>query len=289
MRPNNAVIPILFAMILAACATTEDPWNYDVGVDTAYDPGTDPGFDPGYDPGYDPGTDTIIDPGTDPVVDPGTDPVVDPITDPGTDPGCTETPCGLVPQCGCAVGQKCSLVGTTRQCVTSGFGTRGASCTADSDCAAGLICLLMFTQESASEGACYPFCNSETECPGDAAVCWEAFTGSTDKVCTLGCNLITSSGCPSGSKCMHLSIPTGQDITDCSADAGSGTLGSYCTLESQCGPGYFCGAASSVFECIGYCTLLPTDSCIYGCQQFVDGSGLPADIVFDGYSYGYCY
>ncbi len=277
------------AILAVACAKT-DPGE--VYWDTGYDPGYDTGADTQYDPGFDTGYDPSIEPTVDPSVDTVTDTSADTITDTAVDTGtCPETPCGLIPQCGCPAGQKCSLVGTARSCVAAGYGTRGSSCTADSDCAAGLICLELFTGEGASEAACYPFCSSETECPGDAAVCWEAFLGLTDRICTLGCNLVTSAGCPSGTKCLLLTLPApyNMNITDCTADAGSGILGSFCTVESHCGPGYFCGSASGTDECIGYCTISPYDSCAFGCRQFVDASSMPVTLYFDGTSYGYCY
>ncbi len=204
---------------------------------------------------------------------------------------CLETPCGLVPNCGCPSGQKCSLVtGPARACVTAGTGLKGASCTLDSECAAGLICVELPSDEGRSAGACYPFCDSELDCPGDASVCWEAFTGTTDSICSLGCNLVTSTGCPSGSKCnLYELTGSGTDLTDCTSDSGTGGTGSFCTLESHCGPGHFC-SGTPYNECIPYCTLTPFDSCFLGCTEFVDGgTGLPVTIAFDGATYGYCF
>jgi hypothetical protein len=206
---------------------------------------------------------------------------------------CLETPCGLVPNCGCPSGQKCSLVAGTggtpvRACVASGSGTKGASCTLDSDCAAGFICTQMYSDEGRTDSACYPFCDSDLDCPGDASVCWEAFVGTTDSICSLGCNLLTSTGCPVGSKCTVLTLSTsGTMLTDCTSDAGTGGAGAFCSLESHCGSGHFC--ETSLSECIAYCTITPWDSCFWGCSSFVDTGGSPVTILFDGVSYGYCY
>jgi hypothetical protein len=72
------------------------------------------------------------------------------------------------------------------------------------------------------------------------------------------------------------------------ADVGTGGLYGFCLDESYCASGFYCDAG--VMECIGYCTISPSDSCsVWTCTQFVDGGGLPVSIVFDGVSYGYCY
>jgi len=276
MGKRHPLHALAIAALLCGCAKGEDTW--DISIDYHPDTGGgDTGWDPGWDTGLDPGPDTGLDTG----IDTGHDTSVDP----GTDTGCP-SPCGLVPQCGCPTGQKCSLTGDppVRGCVTAGTGTKGVSCLTDDDCAAGFICVGLFTNEGASEAACYPFCASEVQCPGDASVCFAAFSGTTDSICSLGCNLITNSGCPSGSKCTVLTITsTGQAITDCTADSGYGTAGSSCSVESDCGPGTFC-ETTTLYECLGFCTVSPTDSCpSWGCESF----STPA--IFDGIEYGYCY
>ncbi len=207
---------------------------------------------------------------------------------------CAETPCGLVPNCGCPDGQKCSLVthgsSTLRACVAAGPGTMGSACTSDAGCAAGLICLELPSEEGGTAAACYPFCDSDSDCPGDASLCHEAFADTTDQICSLGCHLITSTGCPSGSKCaLYVLTATGQPLTDCTSDLGSGGYLTMCAAESDCRSGFYCDSGAG--QCIGYCSIWPTDTCIYGtgCRQFVDGMGSPVGIVFDGTSYGYCF
>lgn len=122
-------------------------------------------------------------------------------------------------------------------------------------------------------------------------MCYEAFSGTTDMICSLGCNLLTSSGCPAGSKCsLYTLTATGQPLTDCTSDVGTGGYVSLCTDERDCASGYYCDSGAS--ECIGYCSISPSDSCIYtatGCRQFVDGGGSSVDVTFDGVSYGYCF
>jgi hypothetical protein len=250
-------------------------------VDTMAEPWIDTAVDSWADTGVDPWTDTGVDPWTDTAVDTGTD-----------TSSCSEAPCGLVPQCGCPPGFKCSILGDgERACVTAGTGTRGTTCVSDDDCAAGFVCISLFSVEGNDMGACYPYCESAAGCPGDGSVCWEVESTADAWVCTMGCNLVSNEWCPLGSKCYVLKMadPYDEYATDCTADAGYGTQGDACTADSQCGPGYFCGADSGIDECIGYCTITPIDSCSFGCQQFVDEYGGPLDLSFDGFSYGYCY
>jgi hypothetical protein len=286
MKPGSRAKPAclaIAALLAGGCATGgSDPYFWDTGiVDTHGDTGL---------PDTAPDT-SLPDTGWDTGLDTPPDTAGDIYVDTAPDTTCTETPCGLVPNCGCPSGQKCSLVGSVRQCVDAGTGVKGSPCTDDTQCAAGFLCVGLFTTEGATERACYPFCLDESHCSGDASICFEAFTGVTDRICSLGCNLLTGSGCPSGSKCTLLTLTTtGQNFTDCTADAGSGYMGSICTLESQCGAGTFCGHESGVDECIGYCSITPSDSCTCGmCQQFTDSVGTPVTIIFDGISYGYCY
>jgi hypothetical protein len=255
-----AALPV-FLVIGGGCAEedTSLDLHIDHGVDFPYDPGYDPGFDPGYDPVYDPG----YDPGYDPVYDPGYDPVYDPGT-------CTESPCGLYPNCGCPAGQKCSLDDTgSRACMPAGAGAMGSTCTSDADCAMGYICL--GTSLDGSTGACYPFCDSDADCAGDGSICFQLALGETPidaYTCSYPCDLTTASGCPPGHGCDLYGIDengdtiTEQDFTDCNGEVGSGTQGAYCTSEDQCGTTHVCYLDE--YTCLGYCyvgaTVCPSPS-----------------------------
>lgn len=241
--------------------------------------------------GEDAGADAedVVTPDADDPGDPETDPAGDAVEDVVDDgPPCDETPCGLIPNCGCPTGQKCSVTGTTheRQCVDAGTGTAAEPCERDDECEAETFCARMFSPAGADEAICFGFCRDEGDCPGDASICLRGLAPETVGYCTIGCDLLTSEPCPDGSKCKWLRTTTDVDYTDCIADVGAGLMGSSCTGEDQCAPGYFCSGSTT---CIGYCRISPApDTCTFGCSQF-SISGSPVDLVFDGVSYGYCW
>jgi cysteine-rich repeat protein len=218
-----------------------------------------------------------------------------PPDDSGTDTGsCPESPCRLMPQCGCPAGQKCTLdpasTSTTlvKQCAAAGTRNETQTCTAETDCTAGTGCFVLFSESTTStEAMCYRYCASASDCTGVGSLCVPLLTtASYPGYCSHSCNIISNSGCPSGTKCMPLVLSaTSQLLTDCSADAGYGSAGSYCTVEADCGIGTFCGAESGVNECIAYCTNPPYGSCSggYTCNSFTE------PFILGGTEYGYCY
>jgi len=258
---------------LTGCAKGDEV-VLDIRVDHGYDyiydfPPDTPGdfpYDPAYDPALDPGYDPVLDPGYDPVLDPGYDPVLDPGYDPGT---CTESPCGLKPNCGCPVGQKCTLDDAGgRTCLTAGSGTTGSTCMADEECAAGYICLA--TNPSGTTAACYAYCDTDADCPGDGAICFQLGIGGVPIdawTCSYSCDLVTSSGCPAGHGCDLYGIDEDgdtifdKDFTDCNGEVGTGTQGTYCFEEIDCAPGFVCYQTDA--QCIGYCYVGLT-SCPWG-------------------------
>jgi hypothetical protein len=274
------------ASILLGCASGgDDPFFWDTGTaDTA---GGDTGLDPflpdtGLDTGLDTGTDTPVDTATDTVVDTG------------PDTACTETPCGLLPNCGCDAGMKCHVNTTaspfTRECTTAGSGTSSTVCSSDSSCEAGTQCLPLYTEASSGESMCYDYCNSESDCPTDKSVCFSFYTSETyPKICSHGCDPFTGSGCPAGTKCgLFGLVSPPMNFTDCQADAGSARAGDYCAAETDCGAGTFC--ATSLNTCLAICQYPSGPQCSTSetCTQFVDSSSMPVTILLDGISYGYC-
>jgi hypothetical protein len=234
--------------------------------------------------------DLADDPVPDGVEDPADDPVEDPVVDADDDaPPCDGEPCGFLPNCGCPDGHKCTLAGTPveRRCVAEGTATRAEPCENDLDCEADTLCARMFSPAGADEPICFALCRSDSDCPGDAAICMFVFSPETEVgYCTTGCDLLTGEPCPDGSKCKWLRTTAGVNYTDCTADVGTGLMGSSCTGEEHCAPGHFCAGGEN---CMEYCRISPApDTCTFGCRQFTIDSA-PVDLVFDGVSYGYCW
>ena len=279
---------IAFGVVLAAlapgCAQVNDPvidYRVDHGLDTVPEPAPDTPSDVPYDPASDLRPDSVVDTAPDPVVDrpPDTTP------DTGT---CTESPCGLKPNCGCPTGQKCSLDDTGgRACMTAGTGALGATCVDDSSCAAGYICLL--TSSTGTTGACYPYCDTDANCTGTGSICFQLYLGTTPIdafVCSYACDLLTSSGCPAGHSCDFYLIDEDGDgvgdrgLTDCNSEVGTGTQGSSCASDAECASAYFCDASYTA-SCLAYC-YYATGSCPSGTTCYSSGFYLGSNEV------GYC-
>jgi hypothetical protein len=228
----------------------------------------------------------------DPIVDMVEDePVEDAIPDPEDDsPPCYETPCGLIPNCGCSSGEKCSVDRTTgtRHCTSAGSLEAGDRCTSDTQCETGTWCGPMWTEVGEDESLCMAFCENASDCPGDAAICLGEVPGETALgICSQGCDLLTSDPCPTGTKCYWFVATDDTHYTDCIADVGTGMIADSCTAEDDCQRGHYCSSGAGA--CIGYCRISPApDTCTYGCRAFMSG-GAPLDVEFDGVMYGYCW
>lgn len=272
------IIPILLPL---GCAKGESP-VLDVrpehGYDFIYDPSVDVPPDYPFEPGYDVVPDTPYD-----------YPV-----DTGGDTGpCSETPCGLKPNCGCPAGQKCSLDDTaSRACVQAGTGSTGSTCMDDAECAAGYLCLA--TNPDGTMGACFPYCNADTDCTGNGSICVELATADgpipNAAVCTYACDLVTNSGCPTGHGCDLYGMDRDEDgnidvdFTDCNSMVGAGTQGAYCTDESGCAPGYSCYTTELI--CLGYCF---DPGGISSCPSSTECIGFETPAYIGGREVGVCY
>jgi hypothetical protein len=287
MRISHLPACIAAATLLVSCATGETPWPDSWTTDSPADTALEPGLDWAPDTAPDTG---LPDTG----VDTGTDPGADTAIDPGTDPGCAESPCGLLPNCGCPSGQKCYVNVTAspfvRECTTAGSGDSSTICTSESSCGPATQCLPLYTEATSGESMCYDYCNSESDCPTDKSACFSFYTSETyPQICSHACDPLTGSGCPTGTKCGLFGLTSPPiNFTDCQADAGSTPAGGYCTAETDCGPGTFC--ATSLTTCLAICQYPsgPECSMLETCTQFVDSGGSPVSIVLDGISYGYC-
>ncbi len=195
---------------------------------------------------------------------------------------CRDPLCDLVPQCGCGSGQKCTLVGAARGCVSSGFLSEGRACSGDEECAVGLYCA---PAVGSTVPLCHRFCEVADDClgPGSRCVVPVSAGGSVVAVlCSVSCELDSGSGCPAETRCKLFRDGDGTYLTDCTGDVGTGRVGHSCDEDGDCASGFFC-AAPDFPTCVQYCPY-PDGYCEGGfvCHPFV-----PAVSVGSS-QYGYC-
>jgi len=213
-------------------------------------------------------------------------------TDTGT---CPESPCRLRPSCGCADGEKCSLDfaelsagNVVKLCREAGSNDASDTCTADTDCRAGTVCSQLVGVGSTGTAMCYDFCNSQSDCSGAGSLCVQLSTAPTPGTCSHSCNPMTNSGCPSGTACKPFSLTsTGDSLTDCGADVGSGGHGAYCADDTGCRAGTICMDADG--DTYG-------DTCLSICNNVggmcsstgTDCVGFTTPFIVGGTEYGVC-
>jgi len=273
MRRTAIILGFGLAALISGCAQADDPvidYRVDHGLDVVPETVPETPADVPVETPVDLTPDPVVDITPDIAPDTAPDPVVDITPDPVPDTGtCTESPCGLRPNCGCPAGQKCSLDDTgARACMTAGTGTLRSTCVDDAGCAAGYICLL--TSSTGTTGACYPYCDTDADCTGAGSACLQLYLDTTPIdafVCSYACEPPTSSGCPAGTGCDFYAGDVDGDtlveeFTDCNSYIGSGTQGSPCTSEADCAASYYC-ETSTYLSCMAYC-YYPSGSCPSG-------------------------
>lgn len=189
--------------------------------------------------------------------------------------------CNHFPACGCAADQVCRQNNSLHE--MSCFGTdniaEGADC-ANLVCAAGLDCV---------ENVCAPYCITDSDCsaaPG-AQKCeqidWLDGTPIPGvSVCARICDPVHPQNpksplqsCPASFRCDPLNNAPGATV--CSP-AGTATMGSSCTIDTDCIAGLFCAANS----CRAYCF---TDS---DCNGGTCSFGFSPAVIAGTYTVGYC-
>ncbi len=202
---------------------------------------------------------------------------------------CASDPCKLVaPQCGCAEGEQCTIVGGGDiGCDDDGTAALGAACNASNDCAAGGLCLGNLTS-----GYCAQFCDQDLEC--DQGICVVQLgdgAGGTIpgvQLCSSTCDPATAAGCPAGLGCALGQESTGpmRYFFMC---FGAGNLGNgqACTGTADCAPGFGCYNNGTNDACYKNCNVT-TQNCtgIQTCLALNDQNGMP--VVVDGYPLGVC-
>ncbi len=175
--------------------------------------------------------------------------------DAGPDSGppiCLESPCRLVaPQCGCEPGQQCTINDSIEiVCMPDSVGDEGETCT-DRRCASGLVC-----GEGAAFDVCMHFCNDDGDCvSGPGSLCIVDF-GNNVKACTVGCDPVANTGCPTGGGCTVLLLSAGSAIafTNC-RPVGTGSAGDACANEEGCLGGHAClpVGVGGARQCVAWC------------------------------------
>lgn len=206
---------------------------------------------------------------------------------------CIDAVCDLYPQCGCNTGQKCSLSGSDRACLAAGSTAAGGLCTADTDCAAGTLCL--GRNQDNSERQCMAYCDPDNQngCTGLTSYCNGLVDGNQITipgagVCSVTCQPHNpSSGCPAGWSCeVYTTTVTQVSFTDCHADIGPGVYLDACdnTAGPFCASGYGCFNDGTPYHCYQWCTA--TSSCDGGLGCDVDA--FTPQIIVGGVTYGVC-
>ena len=176
---------------------------------------------------------------------------------------CEESPCKLLtPQCGCDVGDKCTIDGDgDRTCVADGTRAPGQECSASlGDCEAGALCVYVI--DGGETLSCARFCETDAQCDGQGGVCALGLTGVDDaKLCSENCDLVSASGCAiAGTKCgLGYDDPGSRYFSLC-VGSGAGVEQSICNGQTnQCAPGYDCFETSEgdgTTRCFKWCSSL---------------------------------
>lgn len=200
---------------------------------------------------------------------------------------CPDSPCRIVtPQCGCAGGQSCYLVGGARACLTTGTTAVGANC-ASTTCVPGAICVNI-ASSGASVPICRRVCTSDAGCPdGPGDLCLGGIMSTSDRLCTVNCDPATQTGCTAGSGCSFFteSVDAMRTLTDCVAPLGAGGQGATCADDSGCQAGFACINTGAVMQCLHWCRRPGGTECGFGESCLSLG---PPAIIYNGTEYGVC-
>ena len=184
---------------------------------------------------------------------------------------CMETPCKLVsPQCGCDVGQACSIElpttanPTGRVCANEGMAKVSEKCTGANSCAAGSLCVTASTQAS----TCLEFCDTDMMCNAPGGLCvielndGKGGTIPNAKLCSDNCDPATSVGCPVPNTSCQLGFDdVGMRFFTMCRGQGAGTQGASCTTNDDCAQTYGCINLNMVPTCLKYCNVSGGSSC----------------------------
>lgn len=193
-------------------------------------------------------------------------------------------------ECGCAAGERCTVVNETlgeSGCVSveAGAAPAWSACASDAACGAGTFC-------DHETGACKPVCSSSNECP-QGAVCHAARGADGNKIpglalCTAHCDPASGAPCGAGLAC-DFTDDFGSAELDCYASGGLGPTAA-CQGPHDCANGLVCVDDGTSKTCKRWCH--PVDESAPNLDCFSIGSficsGLSQTVIQDGETYGVC-
>lgn len=186
-----------------------------------------------------------------------------------------------LPQCGCLGGQNCDVTGANGEtsCVAAGPKGPYSQCDGVGQCQVGATCLA--NDPDATVGLCKPFCEQETDCPGDGRLCAADYGAPKLRYCTLSCDLVDpAKACGAGVGC---GLMIDVKHTDC-AIVGAGKGPGACTNSkpTDCAPGYFCKPP----DCVKWCRPAFGNADCEGGRQCA--GTFPDQVVVAGVEYRAC-
>ena len=173
---------------------------------------------------------------------------------------CNTTPCDVVCQNNCMMGQKCALVSGGAGCVQTGTVPTGGACmmgNGSDNCAPGNTCVKV---SNSGLSLCFLYCRTNADCTNNG-VCGIDLGNATFKACSeplTNCNPIADTGCGGMGNCFVIVNGTGQ--TGCHG-AGSGGHGASCWTSYDCQPKHTCYAGECRQNCsnaVSSCPFLNT-------------------------------
>lgn len=186
----------------------------------------------------------------------------------------------------CPSGTRClfDAKAAALRCTTTAPGDQGQdqTCSAESDCGAGLACIKFATNNSAH---CSAYCTSNTTCGGTRG-CYEfsqprKVPGGTVGACgplITACDpLATTSACDP-ERCTLLDT----DYTICISQDAQGGVGAACANINECVPGTTCLGSGQSGTCTALCEIGGAACASGTCTAFAPSRKL-ADV-----EYGYC-
>jgi len=208
--------------------------------------------------------------------------------------GCATQPCDIATQCGCASGSACdidpmNLMATACRAVTMP-GMQTSTCPADTDCAAGWVCVGDGTND-----ACEKYCTSNAQCTAPRGQCVLQLTDQSGNpitgavVCTSNCDpaaINNAANCPTGWSCdlfTSMYNATTYDIADC-RKAGTAGENAACSTTVACAAGYSCVNNGTSNVCARICKP-PSNN---GCPGVTTCLSFQTPFVVGGTEYGVC-